>query len=153
MTAVRYKMGTEKGKSTTPFEYAEVLGQIQAIENALTRVQASKQRTIDSLHRYGYDDARLKLELKKYDSSDDEIPDAKFIKSLIDNYDKSHSDVSNTLEEVRYVIFGLKGYGGQSLAEFMRDLIYYRAVSLDEDGDLETYNPTIDIADSEVNSS
>ena len=123
MTAVRYKMGTEKGKSTAPFEYAEVLGQIQAIENALTRVWASKQRAIDSLHRYRYDDARLKLELKKCDSSDDEIPDAKFIKSLIDDYDKSHSDVSNTLEEVLYVIFGLKGYGGQSLAEFMRDLI------------------------------
>lgn len=81
-----------------------------------------------------------------FKNNDDEIPDVKFIKSLIDDYDKSRSDVSNTLEEVRSVIFGLKGYGGQSLAEFMRDLSYYRAISLDEDGGLETYNPTIDIA-------
>lgn len=82
MTAVKYKTGVEKDKETDLFEYAGILGQIQAIENALTRVQASKQRAIDSLHRYGYDDARLKLELKKYDSSDDEIKDDGFIDAL-----------------------------------------------------------------------
>lgn len=82
MTAVKYKTGTEKDKDTDLFEYAGILGQIQNIENALTRVQASKQRAIDSLHRYGYDDARLKLELKKYDSSDDEIEDDGFIDAL-----------------------------------------------------------------------
>lgn len=81
-----------------------------------------------------------------FKNNDGEIPDVKFIKSLIDDYDKSRSDVSNTLEEVRSVIFGLKGYGGQNLSEFMRDLSYYRAILLDEDGGLETYNPTIDIA-------
>ncbi len=80
-----------------------------------------------------------------FKNNDDEIPDVKFIKSLIDDYDKSRSDVSNTLDEIRSVIFGLKGYGGQNLAEFMRDLSYYRAILLDEDGGLETYNPTIDI--------
>ena len=81
-----------------------------------------------------------------FKNNDYEIPDVKFIKDLIDDYDKSRSDVSNTLDEVRDVIFGLKGYGGQNLAEFMRDLSYYRAISLDEDGGLEVYNPSIDIA-------
>lgn len=81
-----------------------------------------------------------------FKNNDYEIPDVKFIKGLIDDYDKSRSDVSNTLDEVRDVIFGLKGYGGQNLAEFMRDLSYYRAISLDEDGGLEVYNPSIDIA-------
>lgn len=81
-----------------------------------------------------------------FKNNDDEIPDVKFIKSLIDDYDKSRSDVSNTLDEIRSVIFGLKGYGGQNLSEFMRDLSYYRAILLDEDGGLDVYNPTIDIA-------
>ncbi|MFW6678747.1 hypothetical protein ACOAOT_13915 [Lacrimispora sp. AGF001] len=41
------------------------MGQIQAVEDALTRVQARKQKAIDSLHRYGFDDARLELEIMK----------------------------------------------------------------------------------------
>ena len=35
------------------------------IEDALTRVQARKQAAIDSLHRYGVDDAKLELELTR----------------------------------------------------------------------------------------
>ena len=35
------------------------------IEDALTRVQARKQAAIDSLHRYGVDDAKLELELMR----------------------------------------------------------------------------------------
>lgn len=81
-----------------------------------------------------------------FKNNDYEIPDVQFIKTLIDDYDKSRSDVSNTLEEIRSAIFGLKGYGGQNLAEFMRDLSYYRAVLLDEDGVIEQYNPNLDIS-------
>lgn len=66
MTAVKYKTGTEKDKETDLVEYTGVLGQIQSVEDALTRVQGRKQHAIDSLHRYGYDDARLKLEIQKY---------------------------------------------------------------------------------------
>lgn len=67
MTAVKYRAGTEKDKYTDLVEYSGVLGQIQAIEDALTRVQARKQAAIDSMHRYGVDDARLELELMKLD--------------------------------------------------------------------------------------
>ena len=35
------------------------------IEDALTRVQARKQAAIDSLHRYGVDDAKLELEMMR----------------------------------------------------------------------------------------
>jgi uncharacterized protein YjcR len=65
MTVTGYKAGIEKGKLTDPGEYKGVLGQIQSIEDALTRVQARKQKAIDSLHRYGFDDARLEIELMK----------------------------------------------------------------------------------------
>lgn len=65
MTAVSYKGGVEKGKVTDMVEHKGTLGQIQSIEDALTRVQAQKQRAIETLHRFGYDDARLELEMMK----------------------------------------------------------------------------------------
>ncbi len=71
--------------------------------------------------------------------------DIKFIKSLIDNYDLSRSDVANFIEEVKNLIFVLKGYGGEDLGEFMDNLNYYRALILDEDGDASTLNPTMDV--------
>ncbi len=64
-TVVKRKKGTEKDKRTELDEQHAVLGQIQSIEDALTRVQARKQAAIDSLHRYGVDDARLEIELEK----------------------------------------------------------------------------------------
>lgn len=89
MTAVKYKTGVEKDKETDLFEYAGILGQIQSIENALTRVQANKQRAIDSLHKYGYDDARLEielmkieLELAKQDTSEDTQEDDGFMDAI-----------------------------------------------------------------------
>lgn len=85
MTAVKYKDGL-KDKST---EYTGALGQIQAVEDALTRVQARKQKAIDSLHRYGFDDARLELEMMKLeleimkqDNPDQEIEEDGFMSAM-----------------------------------------------------------------------
>ena len=66
-TTVKKKTGTEKDKWTDLDEKHATLGQIQNIEDALTRVQARKQAAIDSLHRFGVDDARLEIELMKLD--------------------------------------------------------------------------------------
>ena len=66
-TTVSRKSGIEKGKMTDLNEDRATLGQIQNIEDALTRVQARKQAAIDSLHRFGVDDARLEIELMKLD--------------------------------------------------------------------------------------
>ena len=76
-----------------------------------------------------------------------EYPDVRFIKSLIDSYDKSRSDIDNFIEETKNLIYILKGYGGEDLAGFMKDLNYYRAVKIDdpEKGGVDTLNPTIDI--------
>ena len=65
MTVTGYKAGIEKGKITDLGEYKGILGQIQSIEDALTRVQARKQRAIEALHKFGFDDARLEIELAK----------------------------------------------------------------------------------------
>ena len=89
MTAIAHKRGIEKGKVTDLLEYRGKLGQIQNIEDALTRVQARKQAAIDSLHRYGVDDARLELESMKLDlaamklgGQDPETEDDGFLEAL-----------------------------------------------------------------------
>ena len=65
MTMGTRKSGIEKGHKTDLKEFQGKLGQIQAIEDALTRVQGRKQRAIEALHKFGFDDARLKIELAK----------------------------------------------------------------------------------------
>ena len=61
MTVTKYTAGFEKGKITDLREFTGILGQIQAVEDALTRVQARRQRAIEALHKFGYDDAHLEL--------------------------------------------------------------------------------------------
>lgn len=68
-----------------------------------------------------------------FKNNDYELPDLQFVKTLIDNYDLTRSDIANSLQELKDFIIALKGYGGESLSEFMRDLAYYKAVKLDAD--------------------
>lgn len=81
-----------------------------------------------------------------FKNNDYELPDLKFVKTLIDGYDKARSDVANFLDEARSIVYALKGYGGHDLGEFMQDLNYFRAISLDEDGGAEAITAPIDIA-------
>lgn len=88
-TTVKKKKGTEKDKWTDLDEEHGTLGQIQSIEDALTRVQARKQRAIEALHRFGYDDARLELEVMKVEldsmklgSQEKETEDDGFLEAL-----------------------------------------------------------------------
>ena len=89
MTVVSRKIGIEKGKKTDLLEYQGKLGQIQSVEDALTRVQARKQRAIEALHKFGYDDARLELETMKTElvalklgGQDAEVEDDGFMTAL-----------------------------------------------------------------------
>lgn len=76
-----------------------------------------------------------------------ELPDIKFVKSLLDAYDKGRSEVANYVEEVKNLIFVLKGYGGQNLSEFMQMLNEDRAIPIDdaEEGGVDTITPEMDI--------
>ena len=76
-----------------------------------------------------------------------EIPDIKFVKSLVDGYDLSRSEAANYVEEVKNLIFILKGYGGENISEFMRMLNEDRAIPIDdpEDGGVDTLTPQMDI--------
>lgn len=67
MSVTKYTTGIEKGKLTQLKECEGILSQIQSIEDALTRVQARRQRAIETLHKFGYDDAHLELEAMKFE--------------------------------------------------------------------------------------
>ncbi len=89
MTLVKLQSGIDKDKETNLKEYHGKLDQIQAVEDALTRVQARKQKAIDSLHRFGFDDTRLEIELLRLDlaslklgGQDTEIEDDGFLDAL-----------------------------------------------------------------------
>lgn len=76
-----------------------------------------------------------------------EMPDIKFVKSLIDGYDQGRSEAANYVEEVKNLIFVLKGYGGQDLSEFMQRINEDRAIPIDdpEEGGVDTITPQMDI--------
>ena len=89
MTVVKYTDGTEKGDITELKEYAGILGQIQQIEDALTRVQAKKQKAIEAIHKFGYDDAKLELatmqlelQIMKQDGGSHETADDGFMDAM-----------------------------------------------------------------------
>lgn len=89
MSVTKYKAGMEKGKPTLLREYEGILGQIQSVEDALTRVQARRQRAIEAMHKFGYDDARLELatmqlefEMSKQDIQQEETGDDGFISAM-----------------------------------------------------------------------
>ena len=89
MTIVSLKSGTEKGMDTELNEYEGTLGQIQRIEESLTRVQDKKQRAIDTLHKFEMDEHKLELtvmkielDIMKQGGTDEEVEDDGFVDAL-----------------------------------------------------------------------
>lgn len=87
-----------------------------------------------------------------FKNNNEEVSDLKRIKTLIDNYDFTRSDLANLLDKLKGTVFTLRGYGGEDLAEFMHNLSLYNAVKVDDDGGLDTYTPTVDATSSKVHS-
>lgn len=77
--------------------------------------------------------------------NDEEQPLIKFVKSLVDDYDKQKSDNSNNLEDLPNSIYVLKDYDGTNLGEFRRNMSLYRAVKVTGDGGVETRNLEINV--------
>jgi SPP1 family phage portal protein len=74
----------------------------------------------------------------KFANNTEEVSDLTFYKELIDEYDRKVSDASNNLEEIQELIYILKGYEGENLSEFMQNLLFYKAVNVDEEGGVDT---------------
>lgn len=89
MTLKSYKTGIERDADTDLKEFESNLIQIQNIEDALTRIQDKKQKSIDLLHKFDMDEAKIdiavmKTELAILKQGDDEgeIEDDGFIDAL-----------------------------------------------------------------------
>lgn len=89
MSVTKFSDGMEKGEITHLCEYEGILGQIQSIEDALTRVQSRRQKAIESLHKFGYDDAKLEiaamqleLQIMKQDGGTTETADDGFLTAM-----------------------------------------------------------------------
>lgn len=76
-----------------------------------------------------------------------ELCDLKFVKSIVDNYDLTRSEVANFLQEVKNFIYVLRGYSGDSLEQFLEDILQYRAIVLEgeEEAGVDALTPKIDI--------
>lgn len=66
-------------------------------------------------------------------------------KTQIDAFNKRLSDIQNTFDESTEIIFALRGYRGEGLAEFMKNLKHYKAISLGSDGGIDTLSVKIPI--------
>lgn len=77
-----------------------------------------------------------------------EMPDIKFVKTLLDGYDKSRSEAANYIEDVRNLLYVVKGYG-EAKEEELRDKIKSRILILDNDEDedngVTTVSPSTDL--------
>ena len=71
-----------------------------------------------------------KVPFIEFPNNEERVSDLKFIKDLIDSYDKNVSDLANNLDEVQEIITVLKGYEGTDLAEFKENLRYYKAIKV-----------------------
>jgi SPP1 family phage portal protein len=86
-----------------------------------------------------------KVPFVPFKNNDMELPDLQFVKSLIDDYDITRSDISNLLTEIKDIIYALRGYEGESLSEFAHNMAYYHAVKIDNDGGIDKIEHTINI--------
>lgn len=78
----------------------------------------------------------------KYNS--EEIPLIKYVKPIIDDYDKRRSDSSNEIEDEPNRIKVVKNYNGTDKSEFVKNLAQFSTAFVKGDGGVETLDNSID---------
>ena len=86
--------------------------------------------------------ARLPILFVRY--NDEEIPLLRFVKSMVDAYDKDVSEIDDEIHDVPNSIKVIKGYNGESLGELVHNLRLFRAVSVQADGGVEDVGRAMD---------
>lgn len=76
-----------------------------------------------------------------------ELPDIKFIKSIIDNYDQSRSKAANYVEDVTNYLIAIYGYNADEAIKFKRNIKEHGMMFFDEKDDdgAEILTPSTDI--------
>ncbi len=74
-----------------------------------------------------------------------ELGDIKFVKSLVDNYDLSRSEVANYIAEVTNYVMVVSGYDVYESNKLRTEILENRLVVLDEDGTITALTPEVNI--------
>lgn len=87
--------------------------------------------------------------------NDSETPLISRIKSLIDAYDKGVSNNGNALEDAGNKIIKVKNYGGSGkdsdqLGRLRQTVNAYRLIMVNDDGDAETIDDSVDVSNSDT---
>lgn len=98
-------------------------------------VRQTGERAHFTIGGRGYNWTRPPFVFARYNS--DELPLLRYIKSCIDDYDMQKSVCSDMLLNLPNFIYVLRGYGGEDLEEFVRQLRETLAVSVDGDGGVD----------------
>lgn len=77
--------------------------------------------------------------------NEEELPLCYFIKDLIDDINWQNSVTADVLRDVIKFIYVLKNYGGQDLAEFLKDLRDHMAIKVDGDGGVDKLQTDLNI--------
>lgn len=78
-----------------------------------------------------------KIPFVAFKYNDEEISLLNFVKTLIDNYDRTTSDTADVIEDVPNAVRVIRGYGGQDKGEFSQNLATYRNIFVDENGGVD----------------
>lgn len=84
-----------------------------------------------------------KVPFIKFANNAEELSDLHFNKRAIDAFELLVSDAQNTLSDMPEVFTALVGYDGTSLQEYRTNLKRFKAVKLDDDGDIKTFNAQV----------
>lgn len=77
--------------------------------------------------------------------NEEELPLCYFIKDLIDDINWQNSVTADVLRDVAKFIYILKNYGGQDLAEFLKDLKEHLAIKVTSDGGVDKLQADLNI--------
>lgn len=86
-----------------------------------------------------------RIPLIPFKANGDEYPVLKSIKTLIDGYDTTTSDLADSIGDLPYSIKVITNYDGQDLGELAANLYKYRMVKVSDGGDMKSLTQTIDI--------
>lgn len=77
--------------------------------------------------------------------NEEELPLCYFVKDLIDDINWQNSVTADVLRDVAKFIYVLKNYGGQNLAEFLKDLREHLAIKVTSDGGVDKLQADLNI--------
>lgn len=86
-----------------------------------------------------------KIPLIPFKANADEYPIIRSVKSLIDGYDTTTSDLADSIGDLPYSIKVIVNYDGQDLGELASNLYKFRMVKVSDGGDVKTLTQSIDI--------